>query len=311
MVSRGGKGAIPDGHANFYGSVSRGKGRLAQELGAADVVLVVGSRLTIGRPSNDVKLIQIDADAHEIALRKDDTLALVGDAKATLSRLSDALDDTNAAKRSSPAERVAAAREHLKGPEEHFEPQHTLTMAIRDGFPDDGIAIFGVTQLGYYSRPNWPVHEPGTYIDSGYSENLGFAFPTAIGAKVAQPDKPVICITGDGGFGYHTPELSTAVKYGINLVTVVFNDGHYGNVARDLDMDFGGQYEVDLVNPDYMELAHAYGAAGIRCDDHTKLSSAVADAVQMDRPVLLEVPVERMPRPSAPEDRPVWTKPQS
>ena len=100
------------------------------------------------------------------------------------------------------------------------------------------------------------------------------------------------------------------VKYGIDVVVVLFNDNSYGNVARDLDMDFGGQYEVDLHNPDYMELAAAYGLEGMKCDDHSLLSRYVSDAVQMDAPVLIEVPFTRMPRPWPASSRPEWTKPQ-
>ncbi len=309
FTSRGGKGAIYDSHPHFFGGVSRAVGRLSEVMAETDVMLVVGSRVAMGRPNPNVKIVQIDADPQEIALRKDDTLALVGDAKSTLSALSASLNGVGSS-RPSPAAIVAEVREEMAGPEGRTEPQNSLLNAIRDGFPDDGIAIYGVTQLVYISRTYWPVYEPRTFIDSGYSENLGYALPTALGAKVAQPDRPVLCVTGDGGFGYHTPELSTSVKYGINVVTVLFNDGAYGNVARDLDMDFGGNYEMDLVNPDYQELAASYGLEGIKCEDHSKLARTVADAVQMDKPVLIEVPFTRMPRPWPASSRPEWTKPQ-
>ena len=309
FTSRGGKGAINDGHPHFFGGVSRAVGRLSEVMAETDVVLVVGSRLAMGKPNPNVKIVQIDADPYEIGLRNDDTLALVGDVKSTLPALAASLNGVGS-RRPSPAATVAEVREEVAGPEGRIEPQNTLLNAIREGFPDDGIAIYGVTQLGYISRTYWPVYEPRTFIDSGYSENLGYALPTAIGAKVARPDNPVLCVSGDGGFGYHTPELSTMVKYGINVVTVLFNDNSYGNVARDLDMDFGGQYEVDLHNPDYMELAAAYGLEGMKCDDHAQLSRYVADAVQMDKPVLIEVPFTRMPRPWPASSRPEWTKPQ-
>lgn len=309
FTSRGGKGAISDRHPHVFGGVSRAVGRLAEVMAETDVMLVIGSRLAMGKPNPNVQIIQIDADAYEIGLRKDDTLALVGDVKSTIPALTDAIADAGISQ-PSPVDKVAAVREEMAGPEGRIEPQNTLLDEIRAALPDDGIAIYGVTQLGYVSRTYWPVYEPYTFIDSGYSENLGYAFPTALGAKVAQPNKPVLCVSGDGGFGYHTPELSTAVKYGINVVTVLFNDNSYGNVARDLDMDFGGQYEVDLYNADYMELAAAYDIEGIKVDDHSKLKNTVADAVQLDKPVLVEVPFTRMPRPWPASSRPEWTKPQ-
>ena len=84
------------------------------------------------------------------------------------------------------------------------------------------------------------MNHPKTYIDSGYSFNLGYAFPTALGAKVAKPDRHVLCMAGDGGFMFNASELSTAVNYGINVVTVVFRNDSYGNVAQDLNRTFGG-----------------------------------------------------------------------
>src|SRR5947208_1339445 len=122
----------------------------------------------------------------------------------------------------------------------------------------DAIVIAGMTQIGYYSRPFWPVYRPRTYLTSSYSGNLGYEYPTALGAKVAVPTRPVIAICGDGGFLYNSQELATAVLHRINVVAVVFNDNAYGNVARDLDESWGGSYAAELHNPDFMKLADAY-----------------------------------------------------
>ena len=126
---------------------------------------------------------------------------------------------------------------------------------MRKGLPEDTFIAWDVTQFGYYARTHYQVNHPKTYIDSGYSFNLGYSFPTALGAKVAQPDRPVVCVSGDGGFMFNATELSTAVKYGINVTTVVFRDDSYGNVARDLDESFAGTYETGLLNPDLVAFA--------------------------------------------------------
>ena len=154
-----------------------------------------------------------------------------------------------------------------------------------------------MTQIGYYSRPFWRVRQPRTYITSSYSGNLGYAFPTALGAKVACPRRPVVAISGDGGFMYNVQELSTAAKYGINVVQLVFNDNAYGNVARDLDEAWGGSYEAELKNPDFMKLAEAFGVVGLRASSPTEVGDLVGKAIALDRPVLIEIPVGRMPRP--------------
>jgi len=119
----------------------------------------------------------------------------------------------------------------------------------------------------------------------------------ALGAKVARPDQPVVVTIGDGGFLYNAQELATAAQHGINVIAVVFNDQAYGNVARDLDEDWGGQHGAALTNPDFMKLADAYGVHGIRASQPTEVGRLVDQALGLGRPVLIEVPVGRMPRP--------------
>src|SRR5262252_6743716 len=119
----------------------------------------------------------------------------------------------------------------------------------------------------------------------------------ALGAKVARPDQPVVATAGDGGFLYNAQEMATAAQYGINVVCVVFNDQAFGNVARDLDEDWGGQYGAALQNPDLMKLAEAFGVHGMRAKESTEVGRLVGQALEMNRPVLVEVPVGRMPRP--------------
>jgi acetolactate synthase-1/2/3 large subunit len=141
------------------------------------------------------------------------------------------------------------------------------------------------------------VFHPRTYFTSSYSGNLGFAFPTALGAKVARPDRAVVALSGDGGFLFNAQELATAVQHGINVVAVVFNDNAYGNVARDLDEAWGGKFGSELYNPDFVKLAEAFGVVGLRTKEPTEVGDLVREAIRMDRPVLIEVPVGRMPRP--------------
>src|SRR5262249_61255473 len=122
---------------------------------------------------------------------------------------------------------------------------------VGKGRGEEAMLVAGMTQIGYYSRPFWPVYHPRTYLTSSYSGKLGHAFPVALGAKVARPDRPVVSVSGDGGFLYNAQELSTAVNERINVVQVVFNDNAYGNVARDLDEAWGGHFGAMLQNPDF------------------------------------------------------------
>ena len=173
----------------------------------------------------------------------------------------------------SPTEKIAKIRKILNSGAEGLHPQHEIINSLREGMPKDTITVWDMTQLGYYSRPGWKTYNTSSYLDSGYSGNLGWAYPTSLGAKVAKPETPVVSISGDGGFMYNVQELSTAVKYGINVVCVVFNDGHYGNVRRDLSLDWSGDYGTSFVNPDFVKMAESYGALGLKVTDPEKLPS--------------------------------------
>ena len=167
--------------------------------------------------------------------------------------------------------------------------------AIRAAIPDDGIFIQGMNQMGYYSRSYYPVYEPRSYLIS--AGNLGVAFPVALGAKIAKPDKAVVVASGDGGFLYNSQELATAVQYGINVVVIVFNDNAYGNVLRAQIEQFDGHVlGTELYNPDFVKLAEAYGVHGVRVHDAGQLESVLREALAADAPRVIEVPVGKMDR---------------
>ena len=291
-----GKGAVSDASDLALGAAFWRESPLYGYLHAADVVLAVGSRLALVTFKAGQRIIQLDVDPEEIGRNHPNTTGLLGDAKATLEALLERLRAAGPPRASLKAEREALRAQVATIATQ--EPQTSILKALRAGTPEDGIFIAGMTQVGYYSRPVWPVYHPRTYLSSSYSGNLGFEYPLALGAKVAQPDRAVVSVSGDGGFLYNAQEMSTAVSYKINAVHVVFNDNAYGNVARDLDEAWGGHYGSMLHNPDFMKLADAFGVHGIRAKDPLEVGRLVADAVQMDRPVLIEVPVSRMPRPA-------------
>jgi acetolactate synthase-1/2/3 large subunit len=291
-----GKGAVSDHNTLSLGAAFWRESALRAHLHEADVVLAVGTRLALVSFKPGTRIIQIDADEHEIGRNHKDTLGLVGDARATLEALLERLRAASPPRPSRKAEHEAL-RARIAA-ENTQEPNASILKSLRAGAPESTILVAGMTQIGYYSRPFWPVYEPRTYLSSSYSGNLGYAYPVALGAKVARPDRPVISVSGDGGFLYNAQELSTAVRYGINVVAVVFNDNAYGNVARDLDEAWGGQYGAELKNPDFMKLADAFGVLGMRAKQPTDVGALVREAIDRDRPALVEVPVGRMARPA-------------
>jgi acetolactate synthase-1/2/3 large subunit len=289
-----GKGAISDRHPLSLGSAVWPGSPLREYLDQADVVLAVGTRLAVGLdPAQHV--VHVDIDPDEIGRTHPRTLGLVGDARATLVDLLAALRG-RAAPRPSREAALAALRARAASTGV-LEPQASILRSLRAGTPDDAIVVMDMTQIGYYARPFWPVYAPRTYLTPSYSGNLGFAFPTALGAKVARPDRPVVAVVGDGGFLFTVQELATAVQHRINVVVAVFNDHAYGNVARDMDESWGGTIGTDLHNPDFMKLAEAFGAAGLRARDPADVGALVRQALALDRPAIVEVPVGRMSEP--------------
>ncbi|MBL4599385.1 MAG: hypothetical protein JKX93_10485, partial [Rhizobiaceae bacterium] len=123
---------------------------------------------------------------------------------------------------------------------------------------------------------------------------LGFGFNTALGVKVANPDKAVVSISGDGGFMFGVQELATAVQHKINVVAIVFNNNAYGNVLRDQQTAYDGRIlGSELVNPDFVKLAESFGVTATRVDNAAALKTALATALDADEPRLIEVTIER------------------
>jgi len=295
-MSPEGKGAVSDHSDLSLGAGYWPSSKLRKFTETCDVVLAVGTRLALAPFPPEMKVIQLDIDAGEIGRNYKNRVGVVGDARKTLEGLLDRLRKSGPPRPSRKGEREALRAEIAEDGRQ--QPQDGITKSLRAGMPDDAIYVGDMTQIGYYARPFWPVYHPRTFFTSSYSGNLGYGYPLALGVKVARPDKPVVAVCGDGGFMYNCQELSTAVKDKINVVGVVFNDSAFGNVARDLDEAWGGTWNANLVNPDFVKFAESFGVTAMRVKEPTDIGRAVKDAIQLDRPVLIDVPVGRMPRPN-------------
>jgi acetolactate synthase-1/2/3 large subunit len=177
-------------------------------------------------------------------------------------------------------------------------PQVAYLAAIRDVLPDHGVLIDELTQVGYSARAAYEVRKPRTFISSGYQGTLGWGVATALGAKHALGDAPVVALAGDGGFMFTVQELATAVRHRIPAVFIVFNDGAYGNV-RNMQKSLHGNRVIgtDLANPDFVRLAESFGIAGRRTANPEGLRQALEQSLAANEPALIEVPVGDMPSP--------------
>jgi acetolactate synthase-1/2/3 large subunit len=192
------------------------------------------------------------------------------------------------------AEDIAAAKQTTAHAIQKVQPQVEYLQVIRNILPPDGFFVDEVSQVGFTSWFAFPVYQPRTFVSSGYQGTLGFGFPTALGVKMAFPDRAVVSITGDGGFMFGVQELATAVQYGINLVTVIFNNESYGNVRRDQQQQFAGRLiGADLVNPDFIKLSESFGVTARRVTSPDELRPALEDALAAAAPRVIEVTIPR------------------
>ena len=299
ITTHEGKGAIDDRHPLALGALRLRNDPIAKDEPHFDVILGIGSRMAFPMWLDGQQVVQVDIDPDELGRNWPNTYGIVGDAGAVMEQLEQRLADLIDAPRPSCAAETAELRERRRATALRPEPQEPYLAAMRAAIPDDGILVSGMTQLGYYARAFWSTYAPRTFITSGYSGNLGYAYPTALGAKVAQPDRPVVALCGDGGFLFNSQELATAAQYGINAVAVVFNDNAYGNVLRDQVNQFGSDRSTGaaLHNPDFVRLAEAYGVRAMRAEGPEALETTLRAAIAADAPALIEVPVGMMPTP--------------
>jgi acetolactate synthase I/II/III large subunit len=261
-----------------------------------DVLVGIGSRLELqwfrwpDQPS-DLAIIDIDIDAEQLA-RSGATVGLHGDAAATAAALTLLLRGAGLERPSRGAEFAAlkaAKQEEIREVQPHVE----YLAAIRAVLPRDGFFVEELCQAGFASYFAFPVYQPRTFVTCGAQGTLGFGFPTALGVKAGNPDRAVVSITGDGGFQFGLQELATAAQYGLDLVTVLFNNGAYGNVMRDQTRLYDGRVlGAALANPDFVALAGSYGIHAERTDTPGGLRAALERALGRSEPALIEVPVD-------------------
>ncbi len=296
---RSGRGVVAEDHALGVPSVA------ARELwDDVDVLIGIGSRLEMPyirwrdplryerKPSGGPRLIRIDIDPKEME-RFEPDVGIVADA-ATACRLLVNRLEGRIAPRSGRREEIAAAKRLAEAAIDRLQPQTDYLRAIRSVLPRDGLLVPELSQAGFTTYTGaFPVLAPRTYLSEGYQGTLGFGFPTALGAKVANPEKSVVSITGDGGFMFGVQELATAAQYGIGLVTIVFNNRSYGNVLRDQEIQFAGRVIGSrLQNPDFVKLAESFGVSARRVAKPAELRTTLEEALGSNQPTLIEVMIE-------------------
>ncbi|MEA2744913.1 MAG: acetolactate synthase large subunit [Acetobacteraceae bacterium] len=283
---RGGRGIIDDRHP--LGLTIPAGYRLWPE---TDLLVGFGTRLEVptgrwGKMPPGIKMARIDIDPAEMPRLKVD-IGIVADSADAARALTKAVSPRSETER---AAVIARAKADTLADIQRVQPQMRYLNAIREVLPEDGIICDEMTQAGYVSWFGFPFYSPRTLITSGFSGTLGAGFPTALGVKVAMPDRAVVSLNGDGGFLFGGAELATAMQHRINLITIVFNNSAYGNVLRDQRRLFEGRESgSSLRNPDFLVYARSFGVPAWRVTDAKGLRDAVSHALTQNSPTLIEV----------------------
>jgi len=165
-----------------------------------------------------------------------------------------------------------------------------LFSALREGLGRDGILSMDLTLATYWAAGHMPVYEPRTLLNPYNFMALGFGLPAAIGAKIAQPEKRVVAMCGDGGLLFTAQELATMVQYEVPVCVVLLNNDCYGAIERHQDRRYDGRVvDARLTNPDFVRLAEAFGVRAQRLESTQGLGAAIRAAVDGAAPALIEV----------------------
>jgi len=285
-----GKGAFPEDDPLAAGCACD-EPAFQELLERADVVLAAGTQLgaeTTGQYELAFggRLIHVDAAPERIGATYP-ALGLVGDARAVLGALLDRVEaraGDGGARAASVRERIA---ERLDSQDRALE--RGLLESIRSAVPRDGVTAWDMTILAYWAAAHFPALEPRRFLYPLGSGTLGYAWPAALGASLAVPGTPVLAVVGDGGFLYGLQELATARQYGLHVVLLVVDDGGYGILREYQRESYDETVAVDLVQPDFVALAQAFGVAAESIGPE-ELRAAVAGALEAEGPVVLHLP---------------------
>ena len=302
-----GKGAVPASHPLNLGLVGMHGSKFANlTIARSDLIFAVGARFSdrvtgkLAAFAPNARVIHIDVDPAEIGKNRNPEVPIVGDAKLVLQGMIEELD-------ANPAEPITAEWLEQIAALRAKHPYHHPGMIGKDGVtisPEGALDLlsamidhentFVTTEVGQHQM--WAAQHIGTelprhFISSGGLGTMGFGFPAAIGAKIANPDKTVICIAGDGSFQMNLQEMATCAADGVAVKVLIMNNAALGMVHQWQNLFYGERYSETLLPqiPNFVELAKAYGWQGERVEDPAEVEGAFKRFLEADGPVLLDL----------------------
>ena len=303
-----GLGGFPAPHEQWLGMLGMHGTRSANyAMDEADLIVAIGARFDdriTGKLSEfapRAKFIHIDVDPAEISKNVAAHIPIVGDAKNILPKLTREYRalETDSARLDGWWERVNGWREKYPlGYEDsegsEIKPQYMIE-ALYEATGGDAVVTSDVGQHQMWTAQYFHFNKPRSWINSGGLGTMGFGLPSAMGAKVARPDDDVVCVAGDGSLIMTCQELATCVTEDIPVKVFIMNNGYYGMVRQWQELFWEKRYSsVEMgASPDWVKLAEAFGATGVRATDKKDLVGTMKEALATDGPVVVDVQVTK------------------
>lgn len=295
-----GIGAFPETHPLSLGMLGMHGTKAANyAVSECDLLIAVGARFDdrvtgkIDEFAPNATIIHIDIDAAEIGKNVRIDVPIVGDVKSVLTELNSRLEETGSRawydkivewKEKHPLTYPAGGK---------LKPQFIIEQ-IYDITKGEAIITTEVGQNQMWAAQYYKYTKPRTFISSGGLGTMGYGLPAAIGAKVGRPDAVVIDIAGDGSIQMNIQELATAVHYNIPVIVAILNNNYLGMVRQWQEIFYDRRYSyTDITGPDFVKLAEAYGAVGIRVTEPGEVKPALKQAIKANRPVIIDFVVDR------------------
>jgi acetolactate synthase I/II/III large subunit len=302
ILSLMGLGAYPGDGELFLGMPGmHGSVTANYALTEADLIIAAGVRFDdrvtgkLDAFANHAKIVHIDIDPAEIGKNIKIDIPIVGDVRLVLEELMRKLRPGNTAKW---LKQIAAWQRDYPMPlgminAATLKPQFVIRELSRLS-GEDTIVATDVGQHQMWSAQHFIVREPNTFLTSGGLGTMGYGFPAAIGARLAAPDKKVICITGDGSFQMNIQELTTVVHNKLDMTIALINNGYLGMVRQWQDIFYDKRYSHTLMegNPDFVKVAEAFGLKAMRATNDQEATAAIEQALKMKGPVLIDFVVD-------------------
>ncbi len=303
ILSLMGLGAYPGDRELFLGMPGmHGSITANYALSEADLIIATGVRFDdrvtgkLDSFARNAKIVHIDIDPAEIGKNVKIDVPIVGDVKIVLEAILKKLQPGDTAewlKQIDNWQKQNPMPGGLKKPGSAMKPQFVIRELSRLS-DENTIVATDVGQHQMWTAQHFIVRRPQAFLTSGGLGTMGYGFPASIGAKLAAPEKRVICITGDGSFQMNSQELATAVHNKLDIIIAIINNSFLGMVRQWQDIFYDKRYAHTLLegNPDFVKLAEAYGATGLRAKEEHEATAAIEQAMQQKGPVVIDFVVE-------------------